>query len=154
MALWTILIGALWTSYYLTPLLFFVVVGIGVVYFVRVIWNDIPNNPAAPFFVGGLLFSAIILIAYAPWLPPERITVRAETFTGYVLDENTNWTKILRLRGRIAIVQSDLITERVVCVPQIPLPLPRSTANDLVNGLLERLSLVPQTDREPPCPQD
>ncbi len=73
-----------------------------------------------------------------PWFPPERITIGAETFTGYVLDESAGWTRVLVDNPRyVRIAASGSITARASCVTQTdPLWTP-------IGGLARRSGLPP-----------
>jgi hypothetical protein len=144
--LWAALFGGVFFSLFVVPIT--IVIGIGGISAAGFLFFQREREFVTPSVLGSLLFSTILFVAFIPWLPAERITAGSQTFTGYVLEATSEWTTVLRTGGRIEILHSDDVTERVVCMVQVQSPLPNATLAAAIAGLFG----VPPAQPLPVCP--
>lgn len=148
--LWaTALMGA-YVAFSTTPM-FLMVVVVGLAVWGGNLYRQVRQGLAGPLVAASFVIGVLSVLAIAPWLPSERITIGSETFTGYVLEESTDWTQVLLPGGRLVIASSGQVTERVVCTPQLGVAFMTAYAATL--ELLETFAGVAQPDRAPPCLQ-
>lgn len=150
-ALWTALLFAIWICVVAVPILTVAtIVGLA-----GWSYSAVRDQSSSTFFLATLVFAIIAMAAtLSPWLPTERITIGSQTYTGYVLEETSNWTTILRPGGRIVIVDSGDVGDRAVCLPAPAGTLPLTTLVGATGLLFERLGIGEPADPVPVCPPD
>jgi len=147
-ALWTTVLIGSYLVFVVTPL-FVVAVAILSLVVIRWVLADL-GGPINPFAAACAITALLSLVALSAWLPPERIVVGSETFTGYVLEESASWTQILRHGGGIILVRNGEVTNRQVCAPVRGLA--GTTAGAVVLDILETYAGVKQPAPPPACP--